>query len=228
MGLYDRDYARPEASKTIITNSKIEFIKQTYQLFAASLFVAALGAFLTLPYAQVVSQYMIGFVLLEFAMLFGMSFLKDKPGINLIALFAFTFLTGVTLVPLITYILSTVGAMIIANALFMTSVIVASMSYFAIKTKEDLTNYPKMLMIALIVIIGVSFLNLLFFHSGILSLFISGIVVLLFSYLVIVDTQNIIKGNFSSPIEGAIALYLDFLNIFTSLLNILGFIGSED
>jgi len=227
MGLYEREYARSVPKKIHITNDKLNFIKQTYQLFAASLISAILGLFLVMPYAIEVSKYFIGFVLAEFLMLFIISYTKNKPGINLLSLFAFAFLSGVTLVPVITYLLSTSGLPIIANALVMTIFIVAIMSLYAIKTKKDLTNYPKMLMIALFVIIVFSLLNLLLLHSGILSLFISGVVVLIFSYLIIVDTQNIIQGNFSSPVEGAISLYLDFLNIFTSLLQILGFV-SED
>ena len=42
------------------------------------------------------------------------------------------------------------------------------------------------------------------------------------------DTQNIIRGAYETPIEGAIALYLDFLNLFVSLLQTLGIFGSKD
>jgi len=44
---------------------------------------------------------------------------------------------------------------------------------------------------------------------------------LIFSAFILYDTQQIIKGGFSTPIEAAIALYLDFLNLFVSLLQIL-------
>ncbi|EOX5808881.1 Bax inhibitor-1 family protein, partial [Campylobacter jejuni] len=43
----------------------------------------------------------------------------------------------------------------------------------------------------------------------------------LFSFYILYDTQNIIRGNYETPIEGAVALYLDFVNLFVSLLNIL-------
>jgi modulator of FtsH protease len=57
---------------------------------------------------------------------------------------------------------------------------------------------------------------------------ISGVVVILFSFLVVFDTQNIIAGNYETPIDGAIALYLDFLNIFTALLQLMGIFNSDE
>jgi modulator of FtsH protease len=61
-----------------------------------------------------------------------------------------------------------------------------------------------------------------------LAVLISAAVVLVFSVLVVYDTQNIMNGAYETPIDGAIALYLDFLNIFTALLHLLGIFGGED
>jgi len=51
---------------------------------------------------------------------------------------------------------------------------------------------------------------------------------LVFSAFILYDTQQIVKGGFSTPIEAAIALYIDFLNLFISLLQIFGFLNSDD
>jgi modulator of FtsH protease len=101
------------------------------------------------------------------------------------------------------------------------------MSFFAIKTTTDFTSYSKPLMIALFVIIGFSILNM-FLGNPLLHVIISGAVVILFSILVIFDTQNIIRGAYETPIDGAIALYLDFLNIFTALLQLFGIFGGDE
>ena len=82
-------------------------------------------------------------------------------------------------------------------------------------------------MIALFVIIGFSVVNM-FLGNPMLSVIISGAVVFLFSILVIYDTQNIMRGMYETPIDGAIALYLDFLNIFTALLHLFGIFGNDD
>jgi len=229
MGINDRDYARDDyKGRTKSESSLVQFVKQTYQLFAASLMGGAIGAYVSIPYAAEISSMYLPLFILEIALLFGLFAVKRKPGINIAVMFSFVFMTGVMLSPMIARTLGySNGGVIIANAFAMTSFIVAGMSYFAVKTKADMTNYGKPLMIALFVIIAFSILNL-FLGSPILSIIISSVVVFLFSILVVYDTQNIIKGNYETPIDGAIALYLDFLNIFTALLNLLGIFNGKD
>jgi modulator of FtsH protease len=65
-------------------------------------------------------------------------------------------------------------------------------------------------------------------QSPILHILIQAAVVMLFSVLVIYDTQNIIRGAYETAIDGAVALYLDFLNIFTALLQLFGIFGNDD
>jgi modulator of FtsH protease len=85
----------------------------------------------------------------------------------------------------------------------------------------------KMLFIALIIIIVGSISNI-FIGSSILQLGIAMAGALVFSAFILYDTQQIIKGNYSTPIEASIALYLDFLNLFISLLQILAAFNSKD
>ena len=233
MGLYDRDYARHSSYSYEDTYVKSEativaFVKETYKLFAASMMAGAVGAYVGVPLAGTISAWFIPLMILEFALLIGLQFVKNKPGINLIVMFGFVFMTGLMLAPLLSYTLGfSNGASIIGNAFAMTAVVFGAMSFFAVKTTKDFTTYTKPLMIALFVIIGFSLLNL-FLGNPMLGIIISGAVVVLFSILVIYDTQNIIAGNYETPIDGAIALYLDFLNIFTALLQLLGVFGGED
>jgi modulator of FtsH protease len=46
--------------------------------------------------------------------------------------------------------------------------------------------------------------------------------------MVLCDTQNIIKGAYETPIEGATVLYLDFLNLFIFILRLLGIFSNDD
>jgi len=232
MGLYDRDYARDgvagygQAQRS--DAQVVSFVKETYKLFAASLMAGAAGAYVGIPMAAAIHAWFIPLVILEFALLFGLFAVKRKPGINLVVMFSFVFMTGLMIAPLLSYTLAmNGGAGIVGNAFAMTSVIVAGMSFFAIKTTKDFTNYGKPLMIALFVVIGFSLVNL-FLGNPLISVIISGAVVFLFSIMVVYDTQNIVKGLYETPIDGAIALYLDFLNIFTALLHLLGIFGGDD
>jgi modulator of FtsH protease len=232
MGLYDRDYARgnsfayESASKS--DTQIISFVKETYKLFAASMMAGAVGAYVGVPMAGAIHAYFWPLFFLEIGLLIGLQFVKHKPGINLAVMFGFVFMTGLMLAPLLSRTLGmSGGAAIIGNAFAMTSVVFGAMSFFAIKTKTDFTSYTKPLMIALLVIVGFSILNI-FIGNPMLHVIISGAVVLLFSVLVIYDTQNIMNGAYETPIDGAIALYLDFLNIFTALLQLFGIFNSDD
>lgn len=232
MGLYNRDYARgSEFTYGRATKSEtqiVSFVKETYKLFAASMMAGAVGAYVGVPLAGAVMSYFWPLVILEIGLLIGLQFVKHKPGINLAVMFGFVFMTGLMLAPLLARTLGMHGGgVIIGNAFTMTSVIFGAMSFYAIKTTKDFSGYGKPLMIALFVIIGFSIVNI-FMGSPLVSIVISGAVVILFSILVTYDTQNIIRGAYETPIDGAIALYLDFLNIFTALLQLLGIFGKDE
>lgn len=232
MALYDREYAREGAfgyeSAHRSEAQIVSFVKDTYKLFAASMMAGAVGAYVGVPLAGTIQANFILLAILEIALLIGLHFVKHKPGINLAVMFGFVFMTGITLAPLLARTLGMSGGeTIIGNAFAMTSVVFGAMSFYAVKTTKDFTGYGKPLMIALLVILGFSILNI-FLGNPLLHVAISGAVVILFSILVIYDTQNIMNGNYETPIDGAIALYLDFLNIFTSLLQLFGIFGSSD
>lgn len=231
--MYNRDYLSHTNSDGYTTSNPSEgvgsgsrasmmaFLKATYQLFAGSLLAATAGAYVGLDMVSVISSWYWGFVILEFVLLFGLYAVKNKPGINLAVLFGFTFVSGLTITPLLsTVFMLPGGASIVAQAFLMTSVAFGGISMFALTTKKDYSAMGKMLFIALIVLVVASLTNI-FFHSPVLQLAISGIGAILFSAFILYDTQQIIKGNFSSPVEAAIALYLDFFNLFVSLLQLL-------
>ena len=233
MSLYDRNYASSsehEVAGEYSQSALSTFIKQTYQLFAASLLAASVGAYVGLYSSlgvTVAGNYWL-FVILELGLLVGLMFAKRKAGLNLILLFAFTFVSGLTLTPILgrTFAMPG-GAAIVAQAFTLTTVAFGGLSVFAMNTKRDFTTWGKMLFITLIVLLVAMLMNL-FFQSPIFQVALSCVAAVLFSAYILYDTQNIIRGNYETPIEGAVALYLDFVNLFVSLLRILGFINSND
>ena len=236
MSLYDRNYANEnsrenEREVAYPQSSLSTFIKQTYQLFAASLLSATAGAYVGISIASVFATNRLlfwGLVIVEFALLFGLMAAKRKEGLNLILLFGFTFVSGFTLTPLLSAILSMpIGASIVAQAFALTTVAFGALSIFAMNSKRDFTAMGKMLFITLIVIIVAGIINI-FMQSPIFQIVIASIGAILFSAYILYDTQNIVRGNYETPIEGAVALYLDFVNLFTSLLQILGIFGRDE
>lgn len=235
MSLYDRkinsvvdsradEHFGDRAIEQEFAGSRIAFIKQTYQLLTASLIAATGGAFLGITYIKEASWTLL---ILEFAMLFGLFFAKNKPNLALILLFGFTFVSGLTLGPVLNMYIGAGMGNVITQAFLMTSVAFAGLTLFAFNTKRDFSTMGKMLFITLIVVVVASLANL-FFHSPILQLAIAGVGAILFSAFILYDTQNIIRGAYDSPVLAAVALYLDILNLFISLLQILGVFNSRD
>jgi len=235
MGLYDRDYVKNQAQTGSFTDVEVEshqsdlatFIKQTYQLFAGSLLVGAAGAYVGMG-IPAIKEFYWGFVILEFALIFGIGFAKNKPGLNMIMLFAFALVSGLTMSVLVGHYISAGASGIVVNALILTTVAFGGLSVFAMNTTKDFTTMGKFLFITLIVVVVASLLNVFWLHSPWMQVGIASISAILFSAFILYDTQNIINGNYATPVDGALALYLDFINLFTSLLQILGIFGSSD
>ncbi|MFP6034199.1 Bax inhibitor-1/YccA family protein [Helicobacter pylori] len=229
MALYDRANSRNAyAEDSLLHESElVSFVKTTYKFFAGSLLLATIGALLGLMNFQAVVQYKWVFFIAEIAALFGLMFSKSKPGLNLFMLFAFTSLSGVTLVPLLGMVIAKAGLGAVWQALGMTTIVFGLMSVYALKTKNDLANMGKMLFIALIVVVVCSLINL-FLGSPMFQVVIAGASAILFSLYIAYDTQNIVKGMYDSPIDAAVDLYLDFLNVFISILQIIGIFSDRD
>jgi len=231
MALYDRDYNNNTIDAGYVQEkdgASVAFMKKTYQLLAASMIAAAIGAYLTMPYAAVVQQYkwfVFGAELL--VLFFGLGFSKNKPGINLGMLFLFTFLTGVSLVPLLASMIGMGKGAVIGNAFLMTSVLFGALSLFAINSKSDFSSWGKPLFITLIVIIVASLVNYFFLQSPIMHIVITAGILLLFSLFTIYDTQNIANGAYDSEVDAAVSLYIDFLNMFTTILQLLGILDDD-
>jgi len=231
MALYNRDYNNSTIDTGYtreIEGASVAFMKRTYQLLGASMIAAAVGAYLTMPFAATVMEYkwfIFGAELL--ILFFGLSFSRNKPGLNLAMLFLFTLLTGVSLVPLLASLIGAGNGALIGNAFLMTSVLFGALSLFAINSKSDFSSWGKPLFITLIIVVIASLVNYFFLNSPIMHIVITAGILLLFSLFTIYDTQNIANGAYDSEVDAAVSLYLDFLNMFTAILQLLGIMESD-
>ena len=231
MALYDRDYnnnTMDAGYATTTDGASVTFMKQTYQLLGASMISSAVGAYLTMPYVEIISQFkwfIFGFVM--FMAFFGFSLTRKNNTLHLMALFVFTFALGVMIVPLLAFTIAKGNGAFIGNAFLMTSVLFGALSLFAINSKSDFSSWGKPLFITFIVIFIASLVNYFFLHSPIMHIVITAGILLLFSLFTIYDTQNIANGAYESPVDAAVSLFLDFFNMFTSILQLLGIMGDD-
>jgi FtsH-binding integral membrane protein len=119
----------------------------------------------------------------------------------------------------------------VATTFFVTAATFGAMSLWGYTTKRDLTGMGNFLFMGLIGILLASVVNM-FFHNGAVNFVISVLGVVIFTGLTAWDTQKIkntyyqLGGDVAvagkAAIMGALALYLDFLNIFLFLLRFMG------
>jgi FtsH-binding integral membrane protein len=139
---------------------------------------------------------------------------------------AFAFVMGLSMS---TIFLVYTGASI-AQTFFATAAAFVSLSLYGYTTKRDLSAFGTFLIMGVVGLLIAMLINI-FLQSSVMSLVISGIGVLLFAGLTAYDTQKIKSMYFAvqgsdiigkSAIMGALTLYLDFINMFTFLLQFMG------
>ncbi|MES2883268.1 MAG: Bax inhibitor-1/YccA family protein [Pseudomonadota bacterium] len=152
---------------------------------------------------------------------------------GLYVVFAITGLLGFGLGPMLNHYLKMPnGGELVMTALGGTALIFGSLSAYVLTTKKDFSFMGGFLMVGVMVLFFASLaaLGASFFGVDVSMAFIamSAVAVLLFSALILYDTSRIIHGGETNYIMATIALYLDILNIFTSLLHLLGFASNDD
>ena len=118
----------------------------------------------------------------------------------------------------------------IARVFFITAATFGAMSLYGYTTRSDLSRFGSFLMMGLIGIVIASLVNI-FIGSSALQFAISIIGVIVFVGLTAYDTQRIKEMYLESDtgeiagkkaVLGALALYLDFINLFMMLLQLFG------
>ena len=118
----------------------------------------------------------------------------------------------------------------IARTFFITASAFGAMSLYGYTTRADLSRFGSFLMMGLIGIVLASLVNI-FLGSSALQFAISVIGVLVFTGLTAYDTQRLKEEYYAGydgtmlgrmAIMGALSLYLNFINLFTLLLQLFG------
>jgi len=114
----------------------------------------------------------------------------------------------------------------IAGAFMAAAVLFGVMSFYGYFTKRSLDSIGKWLMVGLIAICITSIINI-FLQSGPLAQVVSALAIVIFTGLTAYDTQKIREtlmydDDHRLEIMGALTLYMDFINLFLSLLQLFG------
>lgn len=115
----------------------------------------------------------------------------------------------------------------IVSAFMGAAVLFGTLSFYGYFTKKDLTSMGQFMFVGLIAIIIASIVNI-FVGSTVFQMVISALAIIIFLGLTAYDTQKIREivtqsnSDHVEEVQGALTLYLDFINIFLSLLQLFG------
>lgn len=209
--------------ESILSTNKV--IRSTYQLLSMTLLFSAVTAYISISMqasqgmglvATIVGIVMLWFVLPKTA--------NSASGIPVI--FAITGLLGFGVGPMVAYYLA-VNPSIVMTALGGTGVIFLGLSGYALTTRKDFSFMGGFLMVGMLVVVGASLLNI-FMGIPALSLAVSSGVIMIMSGFILYQTSSLIHGGETNYIMATASLFLSILNIFTSLLHLLGALGGDD
>jgi FtsH-binding integral membrane protein len=180
-------------------------------------------------YALFVSPLKWAVILAPLALVFFLSFRIQnmRPATAQITFWIYAALVGVSLASI--FLIYTHSS--ITRVFFVTAATFGALSLWGYTTQRDLTGMGTFLFMGLIGIIIASLVNI-FLASSMLHWIVSVVGVLVFAGLTAYDTQRL-KNEYvygamdgevmeRSAIMGALSLYLDFLNLFTMLLSLMG------
>jgi FtsH-binding integral membrane protein len=114
----------------------------------------------------------------------------------------------------------------IVSAFMGAAILFGVMSGYGYFTKQSLDSVGKFMFVGLIAIIIASIVNI-FIGSTVMQMVISALAIVIFMGLTAYDTQKIreevsVDNDGIAEVRGALTLYLDFINIFLSLLQLFG------
>lgn len=141
---------------------------------------------------------------------------------GMLVLNAFAALMGLSFASI--FVIYSMGS--IFTAFMGAAVLFGTMSFYGYFTKKDLSELGQFMFIGLIAIIIASIINI-FIGSTVMQMVISAIAIIVFLGLTAYDTQSIREqlmddSGVEVEVYGALTLYLDFINIFLSLLQLTG------
>lgn len=148
---------------------------------------------------------------------------SDPPkSVALALLFGFSALMGLSFATI--FAVFKMGS--IVTAFMAGAILFAVMSMYGYFTKQNLDSVGKFLFVGLIAVVIASIINI-FLGNTVLQMVISAIAIIVFLGLTAYDTQKIreilsVENNGTAEVTGALTLYLDFINLFLSLLQLFG------
>ncbi|MDP1924152.1 MAG: Bax inhibitor-1/YccA family protein [Thiobacillus sp.] len=200
-------------------------VRNTYMLLSMTLAFAALTAGVTMSLNLPSPGFIITLV-----GYFGLLYLTTKfrdSAAGLGFVFALTGFMGYTLGPILNAYLSLPnGSQTVMMAMGGTAAIFLGLSAYVMTTRKNFSYMGGFLAVGILVAF-LAGIGAFFFELPGLSLAVSAMFVLLMSGLILYQTSEIIHGGETNYIMATVTLFVAIFNLFTSLLQLLGFANND-
>jgi modulator of FtsH protease len=215
------------------TPARAALAAPTQSLLAQVLGITALGLCVTavaawLPLFQGL-PFFVGLIAMigGFILLFVINKTRENEAVSLALFYAFTFLWGIGLAPTIGNYLHAVGPGAIVNAAVTTGLGMFALAAIVYATGLDLRRFQGIVMMALmgLVLVGIVSIFIRFIPPTVYAY----VTLVIFAVLVLIDFARLKAGGDGlTPVQMAVSIYLDAINIFLALLQIFGGRRSND
>lgn len=201
-------------------------LRNTYALLSLTLLFSA-GVAATSVVLQLPAPGLLLTLASYFALLFAVFKVKDSAW-ALLAVFALTGFMGYSLGPLLSRSLALPGGgQIVTMALAATGATFLALSAWVLTTRRDFSFMGGFLFAGMVIAL-LAALAAVFFQLPALALAVSAMVALLAAGLILYDTSRIVHGGETNYVLATVGLYVSIFNLFSSLLSLFGFGGSNE
>ena len=204
-------------------------ISKVMGLLAFSFIFASLGTFVgvTLFPAMGFGTYLF-IAIAGLVVLIALNLLIQRQGLNLILLYLFTFLEGLSLAPLIGYYLAN-ASYILGEAFIITAITAFGLAAYAWTTKRDFSKLGDYLFFGLLLLLLAGIFGIFLggvFHTTLFSLIYAVVGVAIFSGYVLfyVQRAKYMADTLPNAIGLTVSLFITLLNLFIYILEILSIV----
>ena len=233
MAPYDMTPDRPFTAALPVEERVTVFLRSVYGWMCAGLAITAATAFVIASspafVIAIATNRMLfwGLMIAQLGLVFVLSSRVDRLAASTAGLLfvAYSALTGVT----ISFVLLAYTGESVATTFVITAGMFGGMAAYGTTTKRSLAGFGQFLFMGLIGVVLASIVGI-FWHSDALQFVLSFIGVIVFTGLAAYDAQRLKSMALALPngqtgsyaIVGALALYLDFINLFLFLVRLTG------
>lgn len=192
--------------------------------------VSLVFAFVGVYTGQYVPTAVIGLLsIVELVMLIGAMFLQRRKSIGMTFVYAFTFISGITLYQVLARYAMILGPAALLKAIGVTAIAFIVAAAVASRTSFDFSFLGGFLFIGLLAIVVMGLVSMFIGFSTMAGLIYSLLGIAIFVGYVLFDVNRMAHYGLSETMVPwmVLSLYLDLINLLLFVLQLLGFLGGQ-